>query len=228
MDNDLQPDAIEADPATKAFARLEGEMALVRRAVERLATEKAEIAIPDYTATLGEMAQKLAEIADKPAMQITPEDLAERMAAAAKAARQADAEALRQAREKFESGSAAMRQIAGSARTADEQRRHLSWAVAGGLTAGIILWSFLPGAIARTAPASWHWPETMATRMLSEPTLWEGGSRLMRIGSPPAWEALTKVAEMLRDNREGIDRCRRDADAARRPVRCTIEVVPAS
>jgi hypothetical protein len=46
MDSDVQPDPIEADPATKAFADLKGEMTLVRRAVEHLVTEKTEIAIP--------------------------------------------------------------------------------------------------------------------------------------------------------------------------------------
>ena len=52
----------EPDPATQAFARLEGEMALVRRAVQNLATEKAEIDIPDYSNTLGEMAKRLVAI----------------------------------------------------------------------------------------------------------------------------------------------------------------------
>ena len=42
-------------------ARLESEMALVRRAVEHLATEKAERAIRDCNTTLGEMGRKLKE-----------------------------------------------------------------------------------------------------------------------------------------------------------------------
>ena len=32
-------------------------------------------------------------------------------------------------------------------------------AMGGGVLAGILLWSFLPGTIARTVPESWHWPE---------------------------------------------------------------------
>lgn len=40
------------DPAAEAFARLEGELALMRRAVQHLAAERADIVIPDYGATL--------------------------------------------------------------------------------------------------------------------------------------------------------------------------------
>lgn len=67
------------DPAAAAFTRLEGEIALMRRAVENLASEKANIDIPDYSDTLGEMAESLAAVADtldtisaKPAMAMTP------------------------------------------------------------------------------------------------------------------------------------------------------------
>ena len=58
MTNNVQ--SIEPmDPAAAAFSRLEGEIALMRRAVENLTTEKANIEIPDYNPTLGEMAQHL-------------------------------------------------------------------------------------------------------------------------------------------------------------------------
>ena len=73
----------EPDPATRAFARLEGEMALLRRAVEHLATEKAEIEIPDYSNTLAQIAKSQIAIERKPAMQMTPEDVEARMTAAA-------------------------------------------------------------------------------------------------------------------------------------------------
>lgn len=42
--------AQESDPATEAFARLEGEMAMVRHTVQNMARERADIVIPDYTA----------------------------------------------------------------------------------------------------------------------------------------------------------------------------------
>ena len=45
------------DPAAKAFEALREEVALARRAVAGLAAERASIEIPDYSATLGEIAK---------------------------------------------------------------------------------------------------------------------------------------------------------------------------
>lgn len=224
----------EADPATQAFARLEGEMALVRRAVEHLAAEKAEIVIPDYSRTLGEMtkrlgavAQGLKTIAEKPAMQLTPEGLAARIEAAAQGARRADQTALAEAREGFDHGSRTIREIAGIAHAAREQHRRFVWASGGGLLAGILLWSLLPGAIARAMPGNWLLPERIATRMLGESSSWEAGTRLMQAGSPQAWAALVQAADVQRDNRKAIDQCRNAADQAAKSVRCPIEIRPA-
>ena len=223
----------EADPATQAFARLEGEMALVRRAVEHLAAEKADIVIPDYSKTLGEMTNRLAAvaqgfntIADRPAMQFTPEGLAARIEAAAQGARRADQAVLAEARERFDHGLQSMREIAGTAHAAREQRRRLVWAAGGGLLAGCLLWSFLPGAITRAMPSSWLLPERIATRMLGATSPWEAGIRLMRADSPQAWAALVQAAEMQRSNRRAIDHCRKAAGKAAKPVRCPIEIEP--
>jgi hypothetical protein len=65
LELDLEPEpdppAPEAasDPAAEAFARLEGELALMRRAVQHLAAERADIVIPDYGTTLTDMAKRL-------------------------------------------------------------------------------------------------------------------------------------------------------------------------
>jgi hypothetical protein len=43
--------------------------------------------------------------------------------------------------------------------------------VVGGVLAGILLWSILPGAVVRSLPESWHAPDWMAARMMGgEPT----------------------------------------------------------
>lgn len=63
------------DPATRAFKQLEGEIPLMRRAVEQMVTEKAEFDIPDYCDT----ANRLVAIESKPATMISPEDMAARI-----------------------------------------------------------------------------------------------------------------------------------------------------
>lgn len=99
LEPEPDPSAPEAagDPAAEAFARLEGELALMRRAVQHLAAERADNVIPDYGPTLTDMAKQmgaiiesLKDMAGHPAMQITPDSIGQRIAAAAEAARRND------------------------------------------------------------------------------------------------------------------------------------------
>lgn len=221
----------EIDPATQAFTRLEGEMALMRRAVEHLAAEKADIVIPDYSTTLGEMAKRLSAlaqglvaIADKPAMQFTPEGMAARIEAAAEKSRASDKATLREAREAHQEAARIIHGLVGTVRGTDEQRKHLIWAASGGLAAGCLLWSILPGVALRALPDSWHMPESMAAHIIGEPTLWEAGTRMMRADSEKALQALADAAEMLRDNGDAIDACEQAASKADGPVRCSIKI----
>ena len=138
MNNDRQLprlpyDEPDPDPATRAFTRLEGEMAMMRRAVEHLATEKSEIDIPDYSKTLGEMANRLVSIERKPAMQMTPEDFEARIAAAATEARREDQATLAQAKREHGEAVRDLRAITGTAIAIGEQNRRRWWWGGGGL-----------------------------------------------------------------------------------------------
>lgn len=222
------------DPAAQAFAQLRGEVALLRRAVEQLASERADIVLPDYSATLGKIALTLGEIggdmqqmAQSPALKVTPESLAQRIDTAAQTARRADHAAQIEARDRLDKATAELRHIIGTARTADEQRHRLAWVGGGALLAGMLLWSFLPGIIARSVPASWHWPERMATRMVNEASPWDAGVRLMQAGNRQAWNIITRAANIARENNDSITACERKATKARQPVRCTIRIMPA-
>lgn len=220
----LPYDEPEPDPATRAFSRLEGEMAMMRRAVEHLATEKSEIDIPDYSKTLGEMANRLVSIERQPAMQMTPEDFEARMTAAAARARRDDEVLIVAAKRERDEAIRDLRAIIGTANSIYEQKRLRWWYVSGGLLAGCLLWSVLPGFVARILPTSWHVPERIAARTVREPTLWEAGTRIMQADSTEAWQAIAEAAEMRRDNREAIDACVQRAAKAKQPVRCTIRV----
>lgn len=236
---DLEPDppATETagDSAAEAFARLEGEMALTRRAVQHLTAERADIVIPDYGKTLSEMAKRLGEIddcleamADHPAMQMTPDSIGQRIAAAAESARRNDQDRISQTRIDLGHATQEMRSVTAHARTAAAQRQQLYQVAGGALLAGILLWSFLPGTIARTMPESWHWPERMAARMAGAPSVWDAGARLMQSDSPEAWNALAHAADIQRDNRDAIEACRKTAATSQQPVRCTVKLHPVS
>ena len=223
------------DPAAEAFARLEGELALMRRAVQHLAAERADIVIPDYGATLTDMAKRMGAISESlkgmaghPAMQMTPDSIGNRIAAAAEAARRSDHDRISQARSDLNHAAQEMRSVTAQARTAAEQRQQLCQVAGGALLAGILLWSFLPGTLARTMPEGWHWPERLAARMVGESTRWDAGARLMQSDSPEAWNALVQAADIRRDNREAIDACRKTAASSQQPVRCTVKIRPVS
>ena len=226
---------VESDPAAEAFARLEGEMALMRRAVQHLAAERADIIIPDYGATLTEMTKRLEEMAENldcieehPAMQVTPDSFGRRIEAAAEAARRGDQTRINNAYNELRQAAQDMRGVTSHARTSADQRGKVFQAVGGGVLGGILLWSFLPGAIARAVPESWHWPERMASGMLDEASGWEAGSRLIRADDPQAWSAVVEAARMAQANRQIISGCIKKANASGKPVRCTVSIVPNS
>ncbi|OQW44906.1 MAG: hypothetical protein A4S16_14140 [Proteobacteria bacterium SG_bin6] len=223
------------DPAAEAFARLEGEMALMRRAVQHLAAERADIVIPDYGPTLTDMAKRMGAIGESlkcmaghPAMQMTPDSVGNRIAAAAEAARRSDQDRISHARTDLNHAAQEMRSVTAHARTAAEQRQQLYQVGGGALLAGILLCSFLPGTVARAMPESWHWPERMAARLVGAASRWDAGARLMQSDGPEAWSALVQAADIQRDNRDAIDACRKAAETSRQPVRCTVKIRPVS
>nr|WP_210434210.1 DUF6118 family protein [Sphingopyxis granuli] len=196
----------------------------MRRAVEHLATEKSEIDIPDYSKTLGDMANRLVAIERQPAMQMTPEEFEARMTAAVARVRNDEQAKLAQAKREHGEAVRDLRAMIGTANTIYEQKRLRWWYVGGGLLAGCLLWSVVPGFGARIMPTSWHLPERIAARTVRAPTLWEAGTQIMHADSPEAWQAIAEAAEMRRDNREAIDVCMQRAAKTRQPVRCMIRV----
>lgn len=213
----------QADPATQAFARLERQMALMRRAVEHLSSERAEIAGPDYSATLGKLAndlakvtQSIAQIAAEPALKHTPQTMAERIAQASETARRSDHERLLQAQIELGTAAEDLRALAGTIRTAGAQRQRTIKAATTGVLAGALLWASLAGPIARSLPESWQLPERMARRALGAPTLVDAGSKLLQSADPARWEEVIEAAKLSADNREAINRCKGFAKKERR------------
>ena len=89
MDDDIQEGGDPAEAFDRLRAVIEGqdrELALLRRAVEGLAAERAHIDVPDYSETLGRMQQGVDATADRiavindviarsPALAMTPEQI---------------------------------------------------------------------------------------------------------------------------------------------------------
>lgn len=224
--------------AAEAFEAMRGELALLRRAVEGLAAERGAIDVPDYTETLGRIQQGVDATADRiavindviarsPALAMTPEQMAQRIAAAGNAARREDQAALAKAGEDKARVMAELRTIAGSAWTRADQKNRQLWFGLGGVAAGIFAWAIVPGLVAREiAPASWQWPERMAARTLDLPR-WEAGQRMMQSARPAAFRAIVAGDRIVTANRETMEGCSKAAARTRETVRCTIRVAPA-
>lgn len=226
-----QPPDEDIDPAAAAFTRLEQEMAMMRRAVQQLAAERADIVIPDYNSTLKEMAKQLGAVGGylkgmtaHPAMQLTPETVADRIAVAAQSARRADQDQIVQSRTELQHATRELRAITAGARTSTDQRTIVTRGAIAGALAGALIWSFMPGAIARALPDSWQLPERMAARMVDAPTVTEAGIRLIRSQDPEGWQAMQSGARLEAQNRDALSACKTNAEKAGAPVRCTILV----
>jgi hypothetical protein len=228
-------DSQERDDPALAFERLRGEVSLLRHAVEALTTARESIDIPDYEPTLertekvlGILVQQIDGVRKSPAMMLTPENMGGRLNASV-------AEATRELRAQVQASDAVLRSaahdlqnIVASARRGDEQNRWLYIAGGGGLVLGLLFYATFAGPISRMMPASWHWPERMATRVLDEQSAWDAGQRLMQTAAPESWGLIVAAAPLADGNREAVQACREQAAKAKKPVRCTIEVKPAS
>ena len=202
--------------AAEAFDAMRGELALLRRAVEGLAAERGAIDVPDYSETLGRMQQGMDSatgrldhigkmLAAAPVMAMTPEQMAQRIAAAGNAARREDQAALAKAGEDKARVMAELRSLAGSAWTRADQKNRQLWFGLGGVAIGILAWALVPGLVAREiAPASWQWPERMAARTLAMPR-WEGGQRMMRTAAPEAFANVAASDRIVTANRKALE-----------------------
>ena len=164
------PDATGDNPA-HAFEALRGEVSLLRRAVEGLASARDRV--PDYSPTLGAMAEALnaatgalKRIERSPAVHLTPAALTAEIDKAAAPARDADRTAARETHAAMWKAIGRIDGIVERGQGADQQLRWLIWSGAGGALVGMLLMAVLPGAIARSLPESWHVPEWMAARVM--------------------------------------------------------------
>jgi hypothetical protein len=157
--------------AADAFERVRSELSLLHSAIEGLTAAREKV--PDYTSTLGNMAQalrsldsRLQTIEQSRALSLSPVKLAEEINAAAGAARAQDQKMLGEARDALNRSLGWINGMINRGQSVARRAEREFMIGVGGFVAGILLWSILPGAVVRSLPESWHAPEWMAARMM--------------------------------------------------------------
>lgn len=166
----------------------------------------------------------LGSLAAQPALALTPSGIADQISRAAESMRRLEHDRLSSAHQELRHSTQALLDVVTLARTRSEQQRVLYKVGGACLLSGLLLWAVLPGAIARSVPASWRWPERMATRMLVQPSIVEAGIHLIRSEDPAQWDAIADAARLERDNREAINRCKQTARKSKTVVSCLVRI----
>jgi hypothetical protein len=182
--------------AAQAFNDLSEEIRVTRREVERIADERT--AQPDYGPSIEELGKRLedlralvARMDQHPALRLDPQRFAERISEVAINARAQDHQELGQAIARMDATGSRIDMVTRRARSAADQDRELNHNRVAFAIACMLLWSILPGAVARSLPVSWAAPERIAARMLGT-DMWQAGQIMMLRANPDAWRAIVE------------------------------------
>ena len=167
---------------------------MLRRAVERLTDERT--AQPDYAPSLEAIAKRLEDVcvwaqrvSEKPALKLTPESIGREITSAATGSRQQDHQRLDRATDAMNAARNCIDAMIARSRTVSEQNRERTRNRIAFAIAGMVLFSILPGAVARSLPVSWAMPERMASRMLGT-DMWQAGEDMMAKADPEQWRRI--------------------------------------
>lgn len=231
-EGDYHDEDHEGDDPALAFERLRGEVALLRRAVESLASARQSIEVPDYQPTLertekvlASLTQQVEGVRKSPALAMTPEAFGQRMHSVTGQVAVDLGRLLQDPKAALEEAVRDLRWAVGTVRDVQKQRLWVRVAGAAGVLAGIGLYALLAGPIAQSMPDNWRWPEKMALRALGESNQWQAGARLMQQADPASWRAVALSAPLAKGNRTTIENCSKTAAKAGKPVPCTIKVM---
>lgn len=156
----------------QAFEAVRHELSLLHNAVANLTAARERI--PDHTAaldgidrSLGNVRARLAAVEQTPAVSLTPAEMAKQINLAAQTVRTEDRRMLDTARAALDRSAGWIDSVVKRGQAADQLIERQIWCVAAGMLVGIFIWAVLPGAVARSLPASWHVPEWMAARTMN-------------------------------------------------------------
>ncbi|WP_313538541.1 DUF6118 family protein [Sphingomonas sp.] len=162
-------------------------------------------------------------LAKRPAMTLTPQDVAKQIESAGAQGRADVHRAWTGANHALSSTVQELKGVVASAHSAETQQLWIAGAAALALVVGFAFGTVVPPVIAQLAPESWHWPEERAAAMLRR-TPWDAGVRLMHVADPQQTRALADATRLAKDNADVLTECRKRAEQLSAPVKCSMEI----
>ena len=230
MNADSSTPVADLDQPEIAFAAMSTKLAGLTAAIDGFAARQQEIHARDYGKDLANIElrqdavrEAVLKLAARPAMALTPTDIASQIEQAGAKGRAEDHAALSSAQRELGQAVRSINGMITSANTARKQKRWIAGAAAAAMVVGFLLGDVVPTWIDRAVPESWQWPERKAAGILQR-NGWESGLQLLQTSDSTQWRALQEAARIARENADALTNCRTRAARAKKSVNCSIEV----
>jgi Family of unknown function (DUF6118) len=221
---------VEADQTVQAFNEMSRKLAGLTAAVDGFAARQQELHARDYGPDLEKIRDGYDKVcgainvlAKRPAMTLTPQDVAKQIESAGAQGRADDHRAWTGANHALSSTVQELKGMVAAAHSAETQQLWIAGVATLALVVGFAFGTVVPPVIAQLAPESWHWPEERAAAMLRR-TPWDAGVRLMQVADPQQARALADAARFAKDNADVLTGCRKSVEQLNAPVKCSIEI----
>jgi hypothetical protein len=212
----------DLDRPEVAFEAMTHKLAILIAAVEGFAARQQELHSRDYTEDLArihaqqdEATAAIETLADKPALRLTPEDIAVQIRRATAKASEVERQHFTAARVDLDRSITRINGIVESTLTARQQLRWMGITAAAGVVMGFMLGWVVPDFIDQAVPKSWHWPEKHAASVLQRDG-WAAGERLLEVYDLQRWQALRQASSVWQNNAKALEDCRRRAGRSKR------------
>jgi len=224
-----EPSTGVGDPEA-AFEAMTRKLAGLTAAIEGFAARQQELHARDYGPDLAKIRERQEKfraaieiLKQRPAIALTPEQIAVQIKDAATGTRLADHQAWANAHRQLEAAIQSIDRVVASAIAARTQRRCMAGAAGASMIVGFVLGAMLLPKIDQAVPKSWYWPEARAAGMLKRDG-WNAGMRLLQVYDPKRLRALERAEDIVRDNAGELADCRARAARMRKPIKCNIRV----
>lgn len=221
-----------SDDAAVAFDAMRRQLALLTSAVEGFASRQEAITARDYGPDLEKIAARMANVgnainvlAERPAIALTPAEMARQIEAAGKTIQQADHAAFSGAQQGLAQAARELDGMVARERTREKQVDALIWAALFGMITAMLFILLGNAALERLGwlPSA----EQRAVALLGGDR-WKAGQALMATENPARWREMLDAIKLANANAETLTRCAARARQDGKATPCTIDVSPPS